>query len=50
MEKEIKVEEKKCKTCGNTKKILPHVIVALLIFSLAVYGLVDIVKQIVKLF
>jgi hypothetical protein len=43
-------QEKKCTKCNNVKKILPQVIFSLLIFSLAVYGAVDLVKQIVKLF
>jgi hypothetical protein len=45
-----KSEEKTCSKCNNIKKMLPQVFFSLLIISLAVYGAVDLVKQIVKLF
>jgi hypothetical protein len=50
MEKEIKVEEKKCTKCDKMKQsIVPQVIVGVLVFSFTVYGIVEFVRDIIEL-
>jgi hypothetical protein len=50
MEKEIKVEEKKCTKCDKMKQsIVPQVIVGVLVFSFTIYGIVEFVKDIIEL-
>jgi riboflavin transporter FmnP len=51
MEKEIKVEEKKCTKCDKMKQsIVPQVIVGVLVFGFTVYGFVEFVRDIIELF
>jgi len=50
MEKEIKVEEKKCTKCDKMKQsIVPQVIVGVLVFSFTVYGIVEFVRDVIEL-
>jgi len=50
MEKEIKVEEKKCTKCDKMKQsIVPQVIVGVLVFSFTIYGIVEFVRDIIEL-
>lgn len=50
MEKEIKVEEKKCTKCQETrKKFMPQLILGSVILGLSIYGLVTLVKNIIEL-
>jgi hypothetical protein len=51
MEKEIKVEEKKCTKCDKMKQsIVPQVVLGVLIFSFTIYGVVEFVRDIIELF
>lgn len=50
MEKEIKVEEKKCTKCDKMKQsIVPQVLIGLLVFTFTIYGIVEFVKDIIEL-
>ncbi|CAB4129802.1 hypothetical protein UFOVP117_106 [uncultured Caudovirales phage] len=50
MEKEIKVEEKKCTKCDKMKQsIVPQVVLGVLIFSFTIYGVVEFVRDIIEL-
>ena len=50
MEKEIKVEDKKCTKCDKMKQsIVPQVIVGVLVFSFTIYGIVEFVRDIIEL-
>lgn len=50
MEKEIKVEEKKCTKCDKMKhSIVPQVVLGVLIFSFTIYGVVEFVRDIIEL-
>jgi hypothetical protein len=50
MEKEIKVEEKKCTKCDKMKQsIVPQVIMGVLVFSFTIYGIVEFVRDIIEL-
>lgn len=50
MEKEIKVEKKKCTKCQESrKKITPYIIGSVAVLGLIIYAVVDITKEIIEL-
>jgi hypothetical protein len=46
-----KNEEKKCKTCNETKqKLVPYVVLSILFFGFAIYGFVVFTQKMMELF